>query len=143
MSEFVFNDIYGNESARNRYKWDNKYAYYNTVLQMHNRYFENNNLHQEIFNHRKSHHENHQEYYDEHHYDPKTSKISRSRPRTNQSPSSFYSMEKINNLTFRINKSRRVTNHSNTLNLTGRSFKDETQSQSHEKQLGRSIIKDA
>ena len=88
MSEFVYNDIYGNEGASNRYQSDSRYAYYNTILHMHNRYFENSSLHEKIFCRPQ----------------PEPLFIS-PRPHTNRQR---YSLEKINNLTFRISKARKT-----------------------------------
>ena len=85
MSEFVYNDIYGNENASKKYQTNGRYAYYNTILQMHNRYFENPSLHDKIFSH------------------PTNPPLPSQRPQTNRL---FYSLEKINNLTFRISKSK-------------------------------------
>lgn len=53
MSEFVFDDIYGNEEARVRYEHHREFSYFNTVLKLHNKYYENNKMHDYIFSPRK------------------------------------------------------------------------------------------
>lgn len=116
MSEFVYNDIYGNESASQRYQADSRYAYYNTVLKMHNRFFQNDHLHQEIFN------------------PPKHTERRTSRPLRSGTPYDYYSLEKINNLTFRISRNRQVP-PLQAHNLEVRTPREGTR--------GTSIIKDA
>lgn len=40
MSEFVFNDIYGNEHAKEKFTRNAQFTYYNAVLKMHNKFYE-------------------------------------------------------------------------------------------------------
>lgn len=49
MNEYVFNDIYGNESARNKYQQNPQYTYFNNVLKLHNKYYEDGEMHSYIF----------------------------------------------------------------------------------------------
>lgn len=49
MNEYVFNDIYGNESARNKYQENPEYTYFNNVLKLHNKYYEDGEMHSYIF----------------------------------------------------------------------------------------------
>ena len=45
MSEFVFNDIYGSEQVKQKYTKNFQYTYYNAVLKMHNKFYENSEMH--------------------------------------------------------------------------------------------------
>lgn len=54
MSEFVFDDIYGNEGARDRYEHHRQFSYFNTILKLHNKYYEDNKMHEFIFSPRKT-----------------------------------------------------------------------------------------
>lgn len=87
MSQFIFDDIYGNESARDRYEHHREFSYFNTVLRLHNKYYEDNSMHNYIFSPRKG--------------GQKVGPL----PAVGRKPKfTYYSVEKINNLTFRINR---------------------------------------
>ena len=49
MSEFVYNDIFGSEKAKEKYSNKDEYRYYQAVLVMHNKFYENDNIHSRIF----------------------------------------------------------------------------------------------
>lgn len=93
MSEFVFNDIYGNESARERYSTGHKYSYFNTILKLHNKYYQDPSMHNYIFSPRT--------------HTPNPNPNPNSNPRQgglSNGKYTYYNVQKINNLTYRISK---------------------------------------
>ena len=56
MSEFVFNDIFGNERARDLYATDREFSYFTTILKLHNKYYEDSSTYNRIFSPHKGLH---------------------------------------------------------------------------------------
>ena len=49
LAQYKFDELYGSKLLKEKFSRNRNYTYFNTLLKLHNKYYEKNNIYQDLF----------------------------------------------------------------------------------------------